>query len=98
MSTGTEFKKLITMAVIISIVSCCLFVFGLMLMINNDGLFNTDYMPAMKMGIYSLGIIAVLSIFITVMIAKIFKSLQDELSFLRVRISELEKKINKDIK
>ncbi len=88
---SSVFRKLISVAKVISIVAGILFLISLILLHDYSLLLNSDYMPAMIMGIFSMSVIFILSIFITIMITKVFELFQEEIGYLRNRIIELEK-------
>lgn len=92
---STLFKRLIAIAVIISIIACGFLGFSIILMRDNSILLSTDHYPAMVMGIAAVSLLTALSIFVAVTVSKAFKSFQEEIAYLRNKIFELEKKADK---
>lgn len=89
------FKKIIVTGAIIAIAACGFFIFSLMLLYDYRWQFDTDYMPGIVMGAVCVCLLSVLSVFIATSFAKASKVFQDEISYLRNRIVELEKKVDK---
>ncbi|MFF2885841.1 hypothetical protein [Paenibacillus sp. NPDC057967] len=91
MFSETGFKRLAAVCTIISIVIIVFACYGLILLIDGSSLLDRE---VVFFGAFSVIAVSVLAILVTLLTRRTREALEDEVTFLRTRIMELEKAVN----